>query len=66
MLALSLAEVVGDGVDHALRDLRSAGAVEEGGGMAVHGLGERGELGADVGEVEGGSDGCSVVGIWFS
>ena len=25
--------------------------------MAVHGLGERGELGADIGEVEGGSDG---------
>ena len=47
------AQVVGDGVDHALRDLRSAGAVEEGGGMAVDGLGERGELGADVGEVEG-------------
>ena len=38
------AQVVGDGIDHALRNLRSAGAVEEDGGMAVDGLGERGEL----------------------
>jgi hypothetical protein len=43
------AQVVGDGVDYALRDLRSAGAVEEGGGVSVDGLGEGGELGADVG-----------------
>ena len=48
------AEVVGDGVDDALRDLRAAGAVEEGGLVAVHGLGQRGELGADVGYIKGG------------
>ena len=52
-----VAQIVGDGVDDALRDLRSAGAVEECGGVAVDGLGERGELGADVGEVEGGGRG---------
>jgi hypothetical protein len=46
------AEVVGDGVDHALRDLGSAGAVEERGGVGVCGLGQGGELGADVVEVE--------------
>ncbi len=34
------AKVVGDGVDDALRNLRSAGAVEERGGMVVDGLGE--------------------------
>ena len=34
------AQVVGDGVDDALRHLRSAGAVEEYGGMSVDGLGE--------------------------
>ena len=50
------AQVVGDGVDHALRDLRPAGAVEERGGVSVDGLGEGRELGADGGEVEGGSD----------
>ena len=48
------AQVVGDSVDHALWNLRTAGAVEERGGVAVDGLGECGELGADVGEVEGG------------
>ena len=48
-VGIVVAQVVGDGVDDTLRDLRSAGAVEEGGGMAVHGLGERRELGADVG-----------------
>ena len=37
-----VAQVVGDGVDHALRDLRSAGAVEEGGGVSVDGLGQGG------------------------
>ena len=57
------AQVVGDGVDHALRNLRSAGAVEEYGGMAVDGLGERGELGADLVEVEGGGAAVSVVGM---
>ena len=56
------AQVVGDGVDDALRHLRPAGAVEERGGVSVDGLGEGGELGADVGEVEGGSD-VSVVGM---
>ena len=55
------AQVAGDGVNHALRDLRSAGAVEEDGGMSVDGLGESGELRADIGEVEGGgSEGLSV------
>src|SRR5579862_4808094 len=33
------AQVVRDGVDDALRDLRSSGAVEEDGGMSVNGLG---------------------------
>ncbi len=47
-------KIVGDGVNHALRNLRTARAVEECGGVAVDGLCERGELGADVGEVEGG------------
>ena len=41
------AEVVGDGVDDALRNLGASGAVEEGGGVVVDELGERGELGAD-------------------
>src|SRR5206468_12237122 len=41
------AEVVGDGVDHALRHLRPSGAVEKRGGVSVDGLGEGGELGAD-------------------
>src|SRR5579859_7770802 len=31
-----VAEVVGDGVDHALRNLRAAGAVEESGRVTVH------------------------------
>jgi hypothetical protein len=51
------AQVVRDGVDHTLRNLRAAGAVEEGGGMSVDGLGERGELRADVVKVEGGGSG---------
>jgi hypothetical protein len=34
------AQVVGDGVNDALRNLRSAGAVEECGGVGVDGLGE--------------------------
>ena len=54
------AQIIGDGVDDALRNLRSAGAVEERGGVSVDGLGECGELGADVGEVEGsGGEGFS-------
>ena len=48
-------QIVRDRVDDALRDLRSAGAVEKDGGMAVHRLREGRELGADAGEVEGGS-----------
>ena len=50
------AKIVGDGVEHALRDLRSTRAVEKGGRMAVNSLGERRELGPDVGEVEGRSE----------
>ena len=46
------AEVVGDGVDDALRDLGAAGAVEECGGVSVEGLGEGGKLGTDPLEVE--------------
>ena len=53
-IGVVVTEVGGDGVDHALRDLRAAGSVEEGGGMAVHGLGEGGELRTDVGKIEGG------------
>jgi len=34
--------------------LRSAGTVEEYGRMSVNGLGERGELGADVVDIEDG------------
>ncbi len=40
-------EIVGDGVDHALRHLRAAGAVEKDGGISVDGLRERRELRAD-------------------
>src|ERR1700734_630398 len=47
------AQVIGNGVDDALRNLRSPGTVEERGGVSVDGLGECGELGADVEEVEG-------------
>ena len=61
-----MAQIVGDGVNHALRNLRPAGAVEEGGGVSVDGLGERGELGADVGEVEGGESGCVRWSAWSS
>jgi len=45
------AQVVRDGVNHALRDLRSAGTIEECGRVAVDGLGKGRELGADVGDV---------------
>jgi hypothetical protein len=44
-------QVVRDGINHALRNLRPAGAVEECGGVAIQSLGERGELGADGGYV---------------
>ena len=47
------AKIVGYGVDHALRDLRPARAVEKRGRVAVDSLRERRELGPDVGEVEG-------------
>ena len=56
-IGVVVAQVGGDGVDHALRDLRSARAVEERGGVAVHGLRERRKLRADVGEVEGSGQG---------
>src|SRR5207253_2850169 len=45
-------EIAGDGVDHRLRDLGAAGAIEKGGVMTVDGLGQRRELGTGPGEVE--------------
>ena len=53
-----MAQIVGDGVDYAARDLGSAGAIEEDGRMSVHGLGESGKLGANVLDVEGSTRGC--------
>src|SRR5579871_500223 len=50
-------QVVGDGVDDALGNLRPAGAVEKDGGVAVDRLSQRGKLRADVLEVEGGDKG---------
>ena len=51
------AQVVGNGVDDALRNLRPARAVKERGRMAVDGLGEGRELGANVLNVEGSGEG---------
>src|SRR5207247_7173021 len=45
-------EIAGDGINHTLRDLGAAGAIEKGGGMTVDGLGQRRELGTGPGEVE--------------
>ena len=57
-------QIVGDGVDHPLRHLRAAGAIQKNGGMAVHRLCERRELRANPGEIEGsGGRRCSAVGI---
>ena len=51
-IGIVAAEIAGDGVDHRLRDLGAAGAIEKGGGMTVDGLGQRRELGTGPGEVE--------------
>ena len=61
-LAFVFAVVVRDGVDHALRDLRAARAVEEGDGPAVLLAGEGRELGAQGIDIERGhrSSGGSV------
>jgi uridine phosphorylase len=53
-VGIVVAEVPRDGVDDALRNLGAAGAVEKSRGVTVHSLGERRELGTDVGEVKGG------------
>ena len=45
-------QVTGNGVDHALRNLRSPGTVEVGGGEAIHLFGEGRELGTDGVKVE--------------
>ncbi len=54
LLALALREVVADGVDHALRDLRAAGSVEERDSPTVLLTGEGRELGAQGIDIEGG------------
>ena len=45
-------KIIGDGGNHLLRDLRAAGAIEKNSGVSVNVLCERGELGADPGQVE--------------
>ena len=55
-LAFGVGEVVGDRVDDALRDLRAAGAVEEGDRPAVLLARQRGELGAERIDVERGHE----------
>ena len=50
-------QIIADGVDHPLRNLSAAGAVEKDRRLAGHGLGQRRELGAHPGEIEGGGFG---------
>src|SRR5580698_5096440 len=40
-------QIIGDSVDHALRNLSSTGTIEKSRGLAVDSLRERGELGAN-------------------
>ena len=53
-VGVGVREVVADGVDHALRDLGAAGAVEERNGPTVLLTGEGRELGAQGIDIEGG------------
>ena len=64
-------QIFGDGVDHALRYLSAARAVEENGGLAVDSLRQGWKLGANPGEIEssgfglGGWHGVPVRGFYF-
>jgi len=51
-VGVGVRQIFGDGVDHALRYLSAARAVEEDGGLAVKRLRQRWELRADPGEIE--------------
>ena len=65
VVRVHVAVVADDGIDHALRDLRAAGSVEERDRAAVLLAGERGELGAkgiDIEAGEGGHRGSGVGG----
>src|SRR5580692_9791473 len=46
-------QIIGDGIDHSLRNLSAAGTVKKCRWLAVDGLRKRWELGANPGEIEG-------------